>query len=236
MKADNVIFYQLFDLESSTYTYLVGDAVSKEAALIDPVLECMERDLKLVNDLGLTLKYVLDTHVHADHITGAGEIRARTGAKSGICAKAAVDCADLALADGARLYLGQKCIVAIATPGHTNTCMSFLFEGAVFTGDALLIRATGRTDFQQGSAARLYESISKILFMLPENTMVYPGHDYNGQTSSTIGLEKKYNPRIHSGTSEAEFLEIMANLKLSDPKKMKEAVPANLMCGKKTPH
>lgn len=233
MKMKNVIFYQLFELESSTYTYLIADPITKEAALIDPVLECVERDMKLIFELGLKLKYVLDTHVHADHVTGAGEIRSRSGARSGISAAAGVDCADIALKGGDELLLGALKIEVLATPGHTNTCLSFVFAGAVFCGDALMIRATGRTDFQNGSAAELFHSIHDILFALPEDTIVYPAHDYHGQTSSEIGLEKRFNSRIGGGKSKEEFIKIMADVKLADPKKIKEAVPANLMCGKK---
>ena len=226
------IFFQLFEHESSTYTYLIADPLSREAALIDPVLESMERDLQLVSDLGLKLKFVLDTHIHADHITAAGEIRRRTGAKSAVSSEAGVDCVDIPLKDGAKLSIGQREIVAIATPGHTNSCMSFLFEERIFTGDALLIRGTGRTDFQQGSSVRLYESVHQKIFSLPDETKVFPGHDYRGQTMSTVGLEKKFNPRLGQGKSKDEFVQIMSELKLSNPKKIHEAVPANMACGK----
>lgn len=232
MKSSETIFYQLFDSESSTYTYLIGDAETKEAALIDTVKECVGRDLKLVTELGLSLKYVLDTHIHADHVTGSGEIRLRTGAKSGISEAAGVECADISLNGGDELFLGQKKIKVLTTPGHTNTCVSFLFGNAVFSGDALLIRATGRTDFQNGSAVNLYHSIKDVLFALPEDTKVYPAHDYHGHTASSIGMEKKFNPRIGADKSESEFIAIMAEVKLADPKKISEAVPANMLCGK----
>lgn len=227
-----IIFQQLFEHESSTYSYLIADPVSKEAALIDPVLETVDRDLKLIEELGLKLKYVLDTHVHADHITGAGEIRKRTAARTAVSAEAEVSCVDLPLQDGDELLLGDKKIIALATPGHTNSCMSFLFEGCVFTGDALLIRGTGRTDFQQGSSDKLFESVRNKLFSLPDETLVYPGHDYRGQTSSTIQLEKKFNPRLGLDKNKDEFKKIMSELKLANPKKIHEAVPANLACGK----
>lgn len=226
------LFYQLFEHESSTYTYLIADPSTKEAALIDPVLETVDRDLKLVEELGLTLKYVLDTHVHADHITGAGEIRARTGAKSAVSEGAHVGCVDISLCDGDDLFLGGLKITAVATPGHTDSCMSFIFDGRVFTGDTLLIRGTGRTDFQQGSSEKLYQSVHEKLFKLPDETQVYPAHDYRGQTVSTIGLEKKFNPRLGAGKSKEEFIKIMSELKLANPKKIHEAVPANLACGK----
>ncbi len=226
------IFFQLFEHESSTYTYLIADPVTKEAALIDPVIETVDRDLKLVEELGLKLKYILDTHVHADHITAAGEIRKRTGAKAAVGAAAHVDCVDISLRDGEELQLGTKKIKALSTPGHTDACTSFLFEGRVFTGDALLIRGTGRTDFQQGSSEKLYESVHKKLFTLPDETKVYPGHDYRGQTVSSIELEKKYNPRIGLKNSKADFIKTMSELKLANPKKIHESVPANLACGK----
>lgn len=225
------IFYQLFEPESSTYTYLIADPVSQEAALIDPVIETVERDLKLIEELGFKLKYVLDTHVHADHITAAGEIRKRTGAQSAVSAEAGVDCIDIHLEDGQELPLGRYSIRALATPGHTNSCMSFVFDGRVFTGDALLIRGTGRTDFQQGSADRLYDSVHQKLFTLPEETQVYPGHDYRGQTASTIGLEKRFNPRLGMNKTKGDFVKTMSELKLANPKKIHEAVPANLACG-----
>lgn len=225
------IFYQLFEKESSTYTYLIADPATKEAALIDPVLETADRDLTLIAELGLKLKYVLDTHIHADHITGAGEIRKRTQAQTAVSHDAHVDCADIALHDGQELFLGQRKILVLATPGHTNSCMSFVFENKVFTGDALLIRGCGRTDFQQGSSEKLYESVHKKLFTLPAGTQVYPAHDYNGQTASEIILEKKFNPRLGEGKTKAEFIQLMSELKLADPKKMHAAVPANLGCG-----
>ena len=226
------VFYQLFEHESSTYTYLIADPTTGEAALIDPVIETVERDLKLLAELGLRLKYVIDTHIHADHITGAGAIRERTGARTVVSAEARVDCADISLRDGDELFLGKMRIQALATPGHTDSCMSFVFDNRVFTGDALLIRGTGRTDFQQGSADKLYESVHTKLFRLPPDTQVYPAHDYRGQTASTIELEMKFNPRLGMGQSKNDFIKTMAGLKLANPKKIHEAVPANMACGK----
>jgi len=228
----NSIFYQLFEHESSTYSYLIADPRTKEAALIDPVIETVDRDLKLIEELGLKLKYVLDTHVHADHITGAGEIRGRTGAKSAVSRDANVDCVDIPLSDGEELSLGEMKIKAISTPGHTDSCMSFVFDGKVFTGDALLIRGCGRTDFQQGSSDKLYESVHQKLFSLPDDTQVYPAHDYRGQTVSTIALEKRFNPRLGMNKSKSDFIKTMSELKLANPKKIHEALPANLACGK----
>lgn len=224
-------FHQLFEAETSTYTYLLADPDTKEAILIDPVLETVERDLKLISEYGYKLQYVLDTHIHADHITGAGEIRQRTGAKSAVSAKAKVSCVDVPLKDGEEIKFGKYSIKALETPGHTDSCMSYYIDGKIFTGDALLIRGTGRTDFQQGSSAKLYDSITAKLFNLPEDTVVYPGHDYRGQTTSSIEMEKKYNPRIGGGKTKEQFMQIMAELKLANPKKIHEAVPANLACG-----
>ncbi|MBY0384090.1 MBL fold metallo-hydrolase [bacterium] len=233
MKQD-FIFYQLFESESSTYTYIIADTSSREAAIIDPVLEKVERDLKLISEERLQLKYVLDTHVHADHITGASQIRERTKAKTGLSRHSGVDCADLLLKEGDELLLGSKKIKVLETPGHTNTCLSFLFEDMIFTGDALLIRGTGRTDFQQGSSEKLFESIHQKVFTLPPETKVYPAHDYNGQTASTIEMEKRHNPRLGVGQTKESFVQIMAHLKLAHPKKIHEAVPANMSCGKTT--
>lgn len=227
---------QLFDLESSTYTYLVYDPKTREAAIMDSVRERAERDLKLVRELGLNLKYVLETHVHADHITGADLLRSQTQAQVGLSAESQVECADLYLKDGDEVFLGEHSVRVISTPGHTNTCLSYyaasLGDGAVFTGDALFIRGTGRTDFQSGSSEGLYQSITLKLFKLPDETLVYPGHDYNGQSHSTLLEEKKYNPRVGGGKTQGDFVEIMKNLNLAPPKKIHEAVPANLKCGK----
>lgn len=227
----SMTFHQIYESETSTYTYLLADPETQEAVLIDPVLEKVERDLALVQEYGYHLKYVLDTHIHADHITGAGEIRKRTGAKSVVSEKAHVDCVDIKIKDGQELKFGRYTLTALETPGHTDSCMSYYIDGKVFTGDALLIRGTGRTDFQQGSSAKLYESITGKLFTLPEDTVVYPGHDYRGQTTSSIEMEKKHNPRIGGGKTKEQFVQIMSELKLAQPKKIHEAVPANLSCG-----
>lgn len=229
---NETLFHQLFDAGSSTYTYIIADKKSKEAAIIDPVLETVDRDLKLIDELGLRLMYVLDTHIHADHITGAGEIRKRTQAKTAVSQTAGAECVDIPLEDGQELLLGEKIIKVIATPGHTNTCLTYYFEGMIFTGDALLIRGCGRTDFQQGSSEKLYDSVHEKLFKLPSDTAVYPGHDYRGQTSSTVGLEKQFNPRLGEAKTKDDFIKIMSELKIANPKKIHEAVPANLACGK----
>lgn len=229
-----VIFHQLYEPVTSTYTYLLADPQSREAVLIDPVLETVDRDAKLLEELGLKLKYILDTHVHADHITGAGELKARTGAKTVISGAAGVKCVDLAMADGDELSFGPHTIRALATPGHTDSCMSYVIGDRVFTGDALLIRGTGRTDFQQGSAETLFDSITQKLYRLPDSTRVYPGHDYRGFTASTIGEEKAYNARINLRQSKKDFVRTMSELNMGHPKKIHEAVPANMLCGKIT--
>lgn len=227
----NLIFHQLFEAESSTYTYLLADSLSKEAILIDTVIETVDRDLKLIKELGLRLKYVLDTHIHADHVTGAGKIRHLTGVKTAVPKKANVPCADLNLSEGDEVAFGPFLLKVFETPGHTDASLSFYCEGFIFTGDALLIRATGRTDFQSGSSDQLYDSIHQKLFKLPPDTKVYPAHDYQGFTASTIEVEIKNNPRVGGGKTKEQFVKIMSELKLAYPKKIDEALPANLSCG-----
>jgi glyoxylase-like metal-dependent hydrolase (beta-lactamase superfamily II)/rhodanese-related sulfurtransferase len=226
-----MIFHQLFEKESSTYTYIVADSDTNEAVIIDPVIEMVERDLALLRELGVHLKYVLDTHVHADHVTGSGELRRRTGAKVGVSAAYDMACVDLHLNDGQELKIGSHHLRVLHTPGHTSGCLSYVIEDRVFTGDALLIRGCGRTDFQGGSAERLFESIRTKIFSLPETTMIFPGHDYKGFTHSTVGLERNHNPRLRDEMTREQFVELMANLNLAYPKKIKEAVLANLACG-----
>ena len=221
---------QLIDPATSTHTYLVFDPESRAATLIDPVLECVERDLALIDELGLDLVYIAETHVHADHVTAAGVIRERTGARTVVSARAQVACADIGVDHGDRLGFGNLEIRVIATPGHTAGCVSYLIGDAVFTGDALLVRGCGRTDFQEGHPETLYRSITERLFELPDETTVYPGHDYKGRTSSTIGEEKRFNPRLTGKTSD-EFCEIMNGLNLAPPARIAVAVPANRACG-----
>lgn len=225
-----LLFRQLFDQESCTYTYLIADNQTREALLIDPVKEHTNRDLQLIQELQLQLKYLLETHVHADHITGAGLIRQTTQAKIVSGAPAGVQNSDIAIEDGRELFFGQQSIRALATPGHTDACFSYYTNGLLFSGDALLIRGCGRTDFQNGSAAQLYDSVTTKLFTLPDDTLVYPGHQYDGQTVSTIQEEKQHNPRLGQKTKQ-EFIAIMAALKLPLPQKINEALPANLNCG-----
>lgn len=235
MKHSNLIFQQLFEKGSSTYTYLLGDTSTREAIFIDSVLETVDRDLKLVQELNLKLQFVLDTHVHADHVTGAGEIRNRLGVKTAVAKKANIPCGDIKLGEGDELKFGSFSIRTIETPGHTDSSLSFVCEGMVFTGDALLIRGCGRTDFQGGSSERLFESVKHKLFTLPPETLVYPAHDYNGFTSSTIQAEIEHNPRLGQGRSKSQFREIMANLKLAYPEKIDLALPANQSCGQTIP-
>lgn len=230
-----LIFHQLFEKESSTYTYLLADAKTREAVLIDPVIEMVERDLTLIHDLGLKLTHVLDTHVHADHITGSGEIRQKTGAKIGISSAYDMSLPDLHLNDGDKIRFGEFTINVLHTPGHTNGCLSFQVENMVFTGDALLVRGCGRTDFQEGSSDKLFHSVRDKIFLAEDSTIVFPAHDYKGFTKSSIREEKTLNPRLNLSITKEEFITIMANLKLPQPKKINEAVPANLVCGLQGP-
>jgi sulfur dioxygenase len=224
-----MLLKQLFDKESSTYTYLLADETTREAALVDPVLGQLDRDLTLIDELGLTLKFVLETHVHADHVTAAGVLRARTGARTAASAIGA-PCVDLALRHSDTLTIGAHAVTVLATPGHTDDGLCFLADGHVMTGDTLLIRGCGRADFQNGDPGTLYDSVHSVLFGLPEDTVVLPGHDYRGFTTSTIGEEKRYNPRLANRNRE-EFIALMNGLNLPRPKLIDVAVPANRACG-----
>jgi sulfur dioxygenase len=231
MRSNKMLFRQLFEPETSTYTYLIADENTKEAVLVDSVIEMVERDLKLIQELGLTLRYCLETHIHADHVTGAGKLRSLTGCFGVVPKNANVDCADHFLEDGEILQVGDLKIKAIFTPGHTNVDMSYLInDQMVLTGDALFIRGCGRTDFQSGNSGQLYDAVTEKLFTLPDQTLVYPGHDYRGHTVSTIGEEKRLNPRF-VGRDRDNFIQFMANLNLPNPKKIMEALPANQQCG-----
>jgi len=225
-----MLLRQLFDAESSTYTYLLADEESRQAALIDPVREQVERDVKLLAELGLTLVAVLETRLHADRVTGAGALRGRTGAKV-VASKRGAPCVDVRVGDGDVVRVGRLEVRVLETPGHTDDSLGFLVEGRLFTGDALLIRATGRTDFQNGDAGQLYDSITSRLFALPDTTEVYPGHDYAGHRASTIGEEKRHNPRLAGRTREA-FITFMKGRHLPPPAKLDVAVPANRACGR----
>lgn len=235
-----MLFRQLFDKETSTFTYLIADSETREALLVDPVLEQVDRDLQLLQELELTLRYCLETHIHADHITGAGKLRQATQCLSIVPFGTVATCADYFLKDGEILQLGSIWIEAIATPGHTDSHLTYrINRDRVLTGDTLLIRGCGRTDFQGGDAGMLYDSVTQRLFALPATTQVYPGHDYRGYTVSTIGEEKRWNARFveHRSTfmptlrSRHDFIELMKNLKLANPQKMMEAIPANQNCG-----
>lgn len=234
-----LIFRQLFDTASSTYTYLLGDAASHAAVLIDTVFEQHLRDRALVQELGLQLVAVLDTHCHADHVTGAWLMQQATGCKIGISRRYGPDLqgADLLLDAGDRIDFGARHLEVLATPGHTDGCLSFLInEGddpaMVFTGDALLIRGAGRCDFQQGNAQTLYRSITEQLFALQGDCQVYPGHDYAGRTMSTIAEEREHNPRIGAHAQLRDFVGFMENLQLPHPRQLAVALPANLRCGR----
>ena len=222
---------QLFDPESSTYSYLVWDTDTRDAALIDPVQEQANRDIQLIRELGLKLRYTLETHVHADHVTGADTLRKTLNSIVVVHENSQTKCADVQIKGGDFIPLGTRRIDVLYTPGHTNSDVSYLIPGTVFTGDSLLIRGSGRTDFQSGDAARLYNSIIQQLFILPGDTIVYPGHDYQGRCCTTIAEEMAHNPRLGNGKSREEFVEIMSNLKLAPPKHIHEALPSNLRCG-----
>jgi sulfur dioxygenase len=228
-----MIFRQLFDRSSCTYTYIIADPVSGHAAIVDPVAERIERDLKTLEELGLTLKFALETHVHADHITSAARLRERTGCKLGVAVTGNVSGLDLELADGDQIDLGPHPVEVRATPGHTNTCLSFYIPdlGAVLTGDTLFVRGCGRTDFQAGDPETLYRSVHDRILSLPPATYIYPGHDYNGRTRSTVSEELQHNPRLGGGRSVEDFTKIMGELNLALPQHIDVAVPANLRSG-----
>lgn len=226
-----MLFRQLFDRETWTYTYLIADPQTKEAALVDSVKEQVERDLGLIAQLGLTLKYNLETHVHADHVTGAGQLREKTGCVTVVPEHAQVSCADREMRDGETIQLGAVEIKAITTLGHTDSHLAFLVNGThLLTGDSLFIRGCGRTDFQSGNAGLMYDAVKNKLFTLPPETLVYPGHDYRGHSVSTIGEEIQFNPRFLNKDRNS-FIDFMNNLDLPNPKKIMEAVPANQSCG-----
>ncbi|MFM7365025.1 MAG: FAD/NAD(P)-binding protein [Cuspidothrix sp.] len=227
----NFLFRQFFDPETSSYTYLIADQQLGDAILVDPVLEQVDRDLQSLEELGLKLRYCLETHLHADHITGAGKLRQQTGCQIIVPENPAVTKADRSLMGGEIIELGSVIIEAISTPGHTASHITYLVNKThLLTGDALFIRGCGRTDFQGGDAGTLYDVVTQRLFTLPDDTFVYPAHDYKGRTVSTIGEEKRLNPRF-SDRTRSQFITIMNNLKLSYPQKMNAAVPANEYCG-----
>lgn len=227
----NVLFRQLFDEKSWTYTYLLADLDTKEALLIDPVLEQVDRDAKLIKELELRLIYAVNTHAHADHITGSGKLKGLFKSCRSVIATASRARADEHLNPGDAIGVGSIKLEARATPGHTNGCMTYVWhdQRKAFTGDALLIRGCGRTDFQEGSPERLFDSVHSQILSLPGDYNLYPAHDYKGMTVTTVAEELKHNPRLTK--TKAEFVEIMENLNLSYPKMIDKAVPANLICG-----
>jgi sulfur dioxygenase len=226
-----MLFKQLFDQETWTYTYLIADLINKEAVLIDPVNTHIDDYLAMLNEQDLRLKYTLETHVHADHITASGLLRQKLGSQTGVGALCGAETADFQIKHGdVFAFANGEQIKVIATPGHTKGSMSFLWRDRVFTGDSLFIGGCGRTDFQGGDAGALYDSITQRLFTLPDETLVYPGHDYQQRWVSSIAQERTTNPRL-AGKTREEFIEIMNNLNLPKPKLIDEAVPANRYCG-----
>ena len=230
-----LIFRQLFDPQSSTYSYLLGDGESSEAVLIDPVFEQVLRDSALIRELGLTLRFTVETHIHADHVTGASALKKRLGSKIALGAATGAEGADSYLEDRARVAFGKRFLEVRSTPGHTNGCVTYVLdnESIAFTGDCLLIRGCGRTDFQEGDPRAMYRSVHAQIFSLPEACLLYPAHDYRGLMATSVGEERRFNPRLGGQLSENDFIGYMRNLGLPHPKLMDLAVPANLKCGRR---
>ena len=229
-----LIFRQLFDAPSSTYTYLVGDSRSKEALLIDPVFEQVHRDAALLGELGLKLMWTLETHVHADHVTGSWLLKQKLGSRMALAAVSGAAGADRLLQHGDHVPFGTRHLEARATPGHTNGCMTYVIDdqSMAFTGDCMLIRGSGRTDFQQGDARSMFRSVREQIFSLTGACLLYPAHDYRGLTVTSVDEERRHNPRLGGDVSVEDFCGYMKNLGLPHPKKMDIAVPANLQCGR----
>ncbi len=234
-----MILEQTFDEQSSTFTYLLADEESREAILIDPVKERVDEHVSDLQGRGLRLVYALDTHAHADHVTGSGDLRTRLGAKTVVSRKAGAACADIQVSDGSVLRFGRYSIEVRETPGHTEGCITYVTrQGSntlAFTGDTLFIDGCGRTDFQGGDARQLYRSVHEQIFTLPDETTIYPGHDYRGRKKTTVGQEKATNQRLNRSITEDEFVRIMDALNLPNPKLIDIAVPANLACGQPQP-
>jgi glyoxylase-like metal-dependent hydrolase (beta-lactamase superfamily II) len=227
-----MIFRQIYDHESSTYTYLLAPRRGGEALLIDPVRERVPQYLKLLEELDLRLVMAVDTHIHADHVTGLGDLRGASGCATVMGERSRAECVSLKVREGETLEVDGVKLHVLYTPGHTDDSYSFRMADRVFTGDTLLIRGTGRTDFQNGDPRAQYDSLFNKLLRLPEDTLVYPAHDYNGMTASTIGEERRHNPRLQVASVE-EYAALMNGLKLANPRLMDVAVPANLACGVK---
>src|SRR5215831_1772956 len=228
-------FRQLFDPPSSTYTYLLADGGSGAAVIIDPVFEQVRRDAALIEELGLQLAYVLETHVHADHVTGAWLLKQRTGCRIALAANSGAEGADRYLTQDDVVAFGGRNLQVRQTPGHTNGCLTYVLDdrSMAFTGDCLFVRGTGRTDFQQGDPRAMYRSVHGRIFSLPDSCLLYPAHDYRGLTVSSVGEERRFNPRLGGELSEDDFVGYMNNLGLPHPKQMDIAVPANLKCGRR---
>jgi glyoxylase-like metal-dependent hydrolase (beta-lactamase superfamily II)/rhodanese-related sulfurtransferase len=228
-----VIFRQLFDRATCTYTYLLADAQTLDAVLIDPVRDLVDRDMQLLAELDLQLKYTLETHVHADHVTGSSILRAKLGSRSVVSRAGGAPCADVPVDHGDVIRFGRHALHVRSTPGHTNGCVTYVLDdhSRAFTGDTLLIRGCGRTDFQEGSPESLYASVHSQIFSLPDDCQIFPGHDYKGSTSSTVAEEKAHNPRLKVSNSVEQFAAIMEGLNLNHPARIHVAVPANLRCG-----
>ena len=229
-----IIFRQLFDAQSSTYSYLLADPITREAVLVDSVFEQANREIALINELGLKLVATIETHVHADHVTGAWLLRHRLGSKIAVPALSGAEGADVVLHHRDRIAFGGRFLEARSTPGHTGGCTTYVLDdkSLAFTGDALLIRGCGRTDFQEGDARTLFHSVHDEIFTLPDDCQIYPAHDYKGSTVTTVSEEKLYNPRLARGIGELDFVGYMENLGLAHPKQIDIAVPANLKCGR----
>ncbi|MGH6888184.1 MAG: MBL fold metallo-hydrolase [Rhizomicrobium sp.] len=229
----SLVFRQLFDPRSSSYTYLLGDPLAREAILIDPVFEQARRDEALVRELGLSLVWTLETHIHADHVTAASLLRDRLGSRIALAQASGAVGADRYLSDGDTVAFGEHRVRVMATPGHTSGCLTFVCddEARAFTGDCLLVRGTGRTDFQGGSAPQMYHSVRERILSLPNSCLLYPAHDYRGLTCTSVGEERRFNPRLGDTAALEDFCGHMANLKLPHPRQIDVAVPANLRCG-----
>jgi sulfur dioxygenase len=222
---------QLLDPESSTYSYLLWDPASREAVLIDPVLDQVTRDLRRIKEIGLNLRYTLETHVHADHTTGSGLLRKALNSLVLVHENSRSKCADVLLKDGDKIPIGAMKICVLHTPGHTDSDVSYLIAGMAFTGNALLIRDCGRTDYHSSDAGTLYDSIMERLFSLPDDTIIYPGHDYEGRSFSTVGDEKAHNPRVRNGITRDHFISVSQRLRTEPPPRIHEALPSNVRCG-----